>query len=364
VIARSIISAFFVFLISCSFATTIHLERINLPPGFHISVFAEGVEGARSMAWNGKDTLYVGTRSAGNVYALVDSNGDYKSDKQFLIAKDLNMPNGIVYYNDDLYVAEVHRILKFSKIDSHKSQSPKPVVIYDKLPTESHHGWRYLNIGPDNKLYISIGAPCNICDEQGYAVIARLNLDGSGFEVIARGIRNSVGFTWHPETRQLWFTDNGRDWLGDDLPPDELNRLSGTGEHFGYPYCHGGFLLDPEFGKGKRCQDYTPPVQKLVPHAAALGLHIYAGKQFPTSYQGQIFIAEHGSWNRSKKTGYRVSLVRIEDNRAVAYEDFATGWLNGNSTWGRPVDIKSLPDGSLLVSDDEANVIYRIYYKK
>lgn len=339
------------------------LERIQLPPGFHISLFAANVENARSMAWNGKDTLYVGTRREGSVYALIDSDGDYQVDKRYVIADDLSMPNGIVYHQGDLYVAEVNRILKYKNIDSHKHQSPEPLVIYDGLPDESHHGWRYLNLGPDNRLYVSIGAPCNICDEKDYAVIARLNLDGSGFEIIARGIRNSVGFSWHPETKELWFTDNGRDMLGDDLPPDELNRVTEIGQHFGYPYCHGGFLLDPEYGEGKTCSNYVAPEQKLAPHAASLGLHIYSGRQFPESYKGNIFIAEHGSWNRSKKIGYRISLVKLKNNKAVAYENFATGWLRNESAWGRPVDIKPLPDGSLLVSDDKANAIYRIYYR-
>lgn len=340
------------------------LERIKLPPGFHISLFAENVEDARSMAWNGKDTLYVGTRNKGSVYALVDSNGDYQADKRYVIASGLNMPNGIVYHGGDLYVAEVDRILKYKNIDAHKTHPPKPSVIYDGLPEKRHHGWRYLNLGPDNRLYISIGAPCNICEQRGYAVIARLNLDGSGFEVVAQGVRNSVGFTWHPETSELWFTDNGRDLLGDDLPPDELNRVTETGQHFGYPYCHGGFLLDPEYGKSKKCSDYVAPEQKLAPHAASLGLYIYSGKQFPESYQGNIFIAEHGSWNRSKKIGYRISLVKLKNNKAVAYENFATGWLKDESAWGRPVDIKPLPDGSLLVSDDTANAIYHIYYQR
>jgi len=339
------------------------LDRIQLPPGFKIELFAKDVEGARSMSWNGKNTLYVGSRNEDTVYALVDVDGDYRADKKYIIADDLRMPNGIVYHQGNLFVAENHRIIKYKNIDKDLNSPPKPQIIYDDLPTESHHGWRYLNLGPDNKLYVAIGAPCNICDEKGYAVIARLNLDGTGFEIVARGVRNSVGFTWHPETKELWFTDNGRDWLGDDLPPDELNRLTQDGQHFGYPYCHGGFFLDPEYGEGKKCSDYVAPAQKLGAHVASLGVHIYSGKQFPKQYRGQVFIAEHGSWNRSKKSGYRISLVRIKNGKAVSYENFATGWLRNEKSWGRPVDIKSLSDGSLLISDDVADVIYRVSYQ-
>lgn len=342
--------------------SSLPLEQIQLPPGFKIDIFAEGVVDARSMAWNGRDTLYVGTRRAGRVYALRDNDGDYRADQKFIIADGLRMPNGIVYTQGNLYVAENHRIIRFDNIDKQTGSPPPAKVIYDKLPTESHHGWRYLNLGPDGRLYISIGAPCNVCHEKDFAVIARLNTDGTGFEIIARGVRNSVGFTWHPETGQLWFTDNGRDWLGDDAPSDELNVLTAKGQHFGFPYCHGGDLPDPEFGEGHKCADYVPPVQNLGAHVASLGVLIYSGQQFPEGYRGQVFIAEHGSWNRSKKTGYRISLVRLKNGRAVAYDDFATGWLQGQQSWGRPVDIKPLPDGSILISDDAANAIYRIRY--
>ncbi len=266
----------------------------------------------------------------------------------------------------------MHRIIKFDNIESsldsklaaNSSRPPIAKIIYADLPTEAHHGWRYLNLGPDHKLYIAIGAPCNICDQEGYAKIARLNLDGSGFELVAHGVRNSVGFTWHPVTKQLWFTDNGRDWMGDDSPPDELNKVSKKGQHFGYPYCHGGLILDPEFGKDKSCSDYVGPVQRLGAHVASLGVNIYSGSMFPSNYYGQVFIAEHGSWNRSKKSGYRISQVKIKNNQAVSYESFATGWLQGQSSWGRPTDIKELPDGSLLVSDDQADAIYRISFQK
>jgi len=358
-------SGFFLFLfVLCSsvYSGSLQLDKIKLPPGFRIDVFAHKVSNARSMAWNGNNTLYVGTRSEGKVYALVDKDGDYRVDERYTIASGLNMPNGIAYRDGALYVAEVHRILRFDNIDRQLGKPPKPVVVYDDLPTESHHGWRYIAFGPDNKLYVSIGVPCNICNEQGYGLIGRMDPDGKNFQVIAQGVRNSVGFTWHPQTKELWFTDNGRDWLGDDLPPDELNRVSSTGQHFGFPYCHGGFFLDPDYGRGKNCRSYVAPVQKLGAHVASLGVHIYAGVQFPKQYRGQVFIAEHGSWNRSNKVGYRISLVTIANNKAVSYEPFAEGWLQGEEAWGRPVDIKALPDGSLLISDDAANVIYRIYY--
>lgn len=340
------------------------LDHIQLPPGFHISLFAADVVDARSMAWNGKDTLYVGTRGAGKVYALVDRNGDFKADERYVVASGLEMPNGVAYRDGALYVAEKQRILRFDNIDTHLSRPPSPAVIYDRLPAEDHHGWRYLGFGPDGRLYVSIGAPCNVCDWPGYGAIVRMHTDGSHYEIYARGIRNSVGFTWDPVTKALWFTDNGRDWLGDNLPPDELNRATGPGLHFGFPYCHAGFLLDPKFGKGRHCRDYVPPVQRLGAHVASLGLWIYHGAQFPSSYRGQVLIAEHGSWNRSQKSGYRIALVRIRNGEALSYEGFATGWLQGQRNWGRPVDIKGMPDGSILISDDYANAIYRVSYQK
>jgi len=343
-------------------AADLPLQLIKLPAGFHISLFAGNVVGARSMAWNGSNTLYVGTRDEGKVYALVDRDGDYHADRQFVIASGLDMPNGIAYRDGALYVAEKQRILRFDHIDTHLENPPAPVVVYDRLPPEGHHGWRYLGFAPDGMLYVSIGVPCNICDRPGYGVIARMRADGSHYQVYARGIRNSVGFTWDTADKSLWFTDNGRDWLGDDEPPDELNHAATLGLHFGFPYCHGGYLLDPKFGKGKQCKDYVAPVQRLGPHVASLGVLIYRGKQFPEAYRGEAFIAEHGSWNRSQKSGYRVSLVRLAHGKATGYSAFASGWLQGQRNWGRPVDIKALPDGSILVSDDYANAIYRISY--
>jgi len=340
------------------------LSRIHLPEGFSITRYAEDVPNARSLVLSESGVLFVSTRSNGSVYAVVDEDRDFKSDHTYTLVSGLNMPNGIALRNGSLYVAEISRILRFDDIESHINNPSTPIVVYDQLPTEKWHGWRYLRFGPDDLLYVSIGAPCNICEpDVPYGSIIRMKPDGSDVEVYASGIRNSVGFTWHPVTHELWFTDNGRDNLGDDIPPCELNHAPEQGMHFGYPYFHGGTIPDPEFGRGHTASDYTYPAQNLGPHVAPLGLEFYAGSQFPTEYKNQIFIAEHGSWNRSKKIGYRISLVRLDaDGQAVSYEPFATGWLQGQTNWGRPVDLEQMPDGSLLVSDDQSGAVYRITY--
>ncbi|MDW7693329.1 sorbosone dehydrogenase family protein [Flammeovirgaceae bacterium SG7u.111] len=347
------------------FETDLPLEKIKLPAGFKISVYAKEVKNARSMVLSPSNTLFVGNRTSKNVYALRDEDGDGKAEKKYTIAEDMKMPNGVAFRDGSLYVAEVSRILRYDDIENKLASPPEPVVIYDKYPTETHHGWKYINFGPDGKLYVPVGAPCNICNEEDevYASITRMNPDGSEVEVFASGVRNSVGFDWHPTTGELWFTDNGRDRLGDDVPPDELNHASQKGLHFGYPFCHAGEITDPEFGSERDCSEFTKPAQKLGPHVAALGMEFYEGKQFPSEYKNQIFIAEHGSWNRSSKIGYRIMLVKLEGNKVVSYEPFATGWLQGEDVWGRPVDVETMPDGSLLVSDDQANVIYRISYE-
>lgn len=336
------------------------LDDISLPPGFSIEVFAE-VDNARSMSLGANGIVYVSNRRADAIYAVVPG---LAGQRVVEIDDDLRTPNGIAYFEGDLYVAEIARVLVYRDIDKRLRTSPEPEVLDIELPSESHHGWRYIGFGPDGKLYISIGAPCNICDRDGYARIVRMNPDGSEREVVAQGVRNSVGFTWHPETQELWFTDNGRDMLGDDVPADELNRVATRGEHFGYPYCHAGDVSDPRFGAGHSCRDYSAPVQKLGAHVAALGLRFYTADQFPPEYQGQLFIAEHGSWNRSKKSGYRISIVTLDGNRAVSYVPFAEGWLDGQTAKGRPVDLLVYTDGSLLVSDDSADLIYRISYKE
>ncbi len=345
------------------------LDKISLPPGFKIETFAVDVPNARSMCLSPNGTLFVGTRGKGDVYALKDTDGDFKADKFYILAKGLKMPNGVAFRNGSLYVAEVNRILRFDEIESKLENPPAPVVVFDQFPTETHHGWKYIAFGPDGKLYVPVGAPCNICESENeiFASITRINPDGTGLEVVQKGIRNTVGFTWHPSTKELWFTDNGRDWMGDDLPACELNRASKDHMHFGYPYCHQGDLPDPEFGAKRPCSDFTPPVQKLGPHTAPLGMEFYTGKQFPDAYRNQILIAEHGSWNRSKKIGYQISLVTLDEQfKPIKYEPFASGWLDTKSdeAWGRPVDIEHLPDGSILVSDDFADAIYRISYKK
>jgi glucose/arabinose dehydrogenase len=345
------------------------LDRIRLPKGFSIGVYADNVPDARSMTLSPDGTLFVGNRQKGHVYAIVRAPDASSGKRLVTIADDLKMPNGVAFRDGSLYVAEVNRVLRYDNIlafveDSTGHAPIKPVVISDKFPSDTHHGWKYLTFGPDGLLYLQVGAPCNICERPDpYASIMRMKPDGTGLEIFARGVRNTVGMTWHPETRELWFTDNGRDYLGDDQPPDELNRAPQAGLNFGFPYCHGGTIPDPDFGRGHPCSDYTPPVQTLGPHVAALGLKFYRGSMFPPEYHHQIFIAEHGSWNRSTPIGYRITVVRLDGNKAVKYETFAEGWLQGGSAWGRPVDLLEMADGSLLVSDDEANVIYRITYR-
>ncbi|MFD2248325.1 PQQ-dependent sugar dehydrogenase [Pontibacter ruber] len=344
--------------------TDANLQKIKLPEGFRINYYAQGVDNARSMALSPSGVLYVGTREEDKVYAVVDSNKDGKADEVVVVATGLESPNGVALKDGDLYVAEISRIIRFRDIDNTFRKQPKPEVINDKFPTDKHHGWKYIAFGPDGKLYVPVGAPCNICKEENpiYASITRMNADGSGLEVYAEGVRNTVGFTWHPDTKELWFTDNGRDMLGDNMPPCELNRAPKKGQHFGYPYCHGGTIADPEFGKQRKCSEFTAPAQNLGPHVAPLGVKFYTGNMFPAKYKNQVFIAEHGSWNRSKKNGYRVMMVTVDGNNATSYEPFAEGWLQGEEDWGRPVDVIVMPDGSMLVSDDKNDAIYRISY--
>ena len=340
------------------------LQSIRLPDGFEIELFAADVPNARSMALGDANTLFVGTRNEGEVYAIpleADADGVLRAGERRTLASGLNRPNGVAYRDGALYVAEVSRILRFDDIEN-RLEDPQFDVIRDDYPSVRHHGWKYIAFGPDGKLYIPIGAPCNVCDQDGFAVITRMNPDGSEREVFAEGVRNTVGFTWHPDSGEMWFTDNGRDRMGDDMPPCELNHAPRAGMHFGFPYCHGGDIPDPDFSAGMACSEFTPPAQALGPHVAPLGLKFYTGTMFPASYHKQLFIAEHGSWNRSDPIGYRITLVRMVDGQAVSYETFADGWLQDGESWGRPVDLLLLPDGSMLVSDDKGGRIFRITY--
>jgi len=331
------------------------LDLLKLPKGFEIEFFAENLPNARTMVLGDEGTVFVGTRTAGNVYAVKDG-------KHFIIGKDMNMPNGLAFHNKALYVAVVDQILRFDDIENNLANPPEAVIIRDDLPDDSHHGWRFIAFGPDGRLYISIGAPCNICLEEDYAQIRSMNADGSDERVEAKGVRNSVGFTWHPSSKKLWFSDNGRDWLGDDSPPDEINLLEYQGQHFGFPYCHGGIIQDSEFNQ-KTCDKFSPPIWPLEAHVAPLGIAFYTGKQFPKEYHNQLFVAEHGSWNSSEKKGYRIMMGRLVGEN-IRYETFISGWLKDDNVWGRPAYLLVLKDGSLLISDDQAGAIYRLIYKK
>jgi glucose/arabinose dehydrogenase len=342
-------------------ATNKVLENVRLPPGFQLQVYADNVPAARSMALGTQGTLFVGTRGT-TVYSVSGGPDTGLKPVVRVVADKLNMPNGVAFRDGALYVAEVNRILRYDAIETSLDKVPAPKVVRDDLPRDRHHGWKYIAFGPDGKLYVPIGAPCNVCNEPKYASITRMNVDGSGHEVFARGVRNSVGFTWHPTTKELWFTDNGRDYLGDDAPPCELNVAPRAGLEFGFPYCHGNDIKDDEFGKLGDCARSTPPVQTLGAHVAPLAVKFYTGAAFPEKYRNQVLIAEHGSWNRSQKSGYRITLVRLDGQKALSYEPFITGFHRGNDVFGRPVDLLVLEDGSMLISDDTAGAIYRLTY--
>lgn len=348
------------------------VNAVRLPPGFAIDVWAEGVTAARSMALGSDGTVFVGTfglltgqQNVGKVFAVRDTNNDGRADQVLAIAEGLNQPNGVAFHQGALYVAEMHRIVRFDDIEKRLASPPPPVVVKDGFMRSGNHQWRYIAFGPDGKLYIALGAPCNVCrPEEPYGTIARMNPDGSGFEIYARGVRNSVGLAFHPGNGQLWFTDNGRDLLGDNLPADELNHATAPGQHFGFPACHQGEVLDPEFGRGASCGEFRAPAVKLGPHVAALGLRFYTGTMFPEEYRGELFIAQHGSWNRRNPLGYRIGLVHIHNGEyASGQRIFAEGFLQGRQAWGRPVDLLVLGDGSMLVSDDLQGKIYRITYR-
>ena len=313
-------------------------------------------------------TLYVGSIGPNAVYALPDRNKDGRPDEVITIARNLNRPNGVAFHDGSLYVSEISRVLRYDDIEKNLAHPPKPVVVTEALPDKEWHGYKFIDFGPDGYLYIPVGAPCNVCerDDVRFASILRMKPGDKKPELFASGVRNTVGFDWHPQTKEMWFTDNGRDYLGDNLPPDELNHAPRAGMHFGFPYRYGSNKPDPEFGAKGGAKEYTPPAQELGPHVAALGMCFYTGSKFPPEYRGNIFIAEHGSWNRSNKIGYRVSMVKLEGDKPVEYKTFCDGWLakagDKDSVWGRPVDVLCTPDGALLVSDDKGSSIFKITY--
>ncbi|WP_189420682.1 PQQ-dependent sugar dehydrogenase [Cellvibrio zantedeschiae] len=344
-------------------ASAAELAKIRVPKGFKLSVYADGVSNARGLAIDENDVVYVGSRKAGKVYALVDANKDGVADKVITVAEGLDSPIGVTVLNKNLYVAEVGRVIRFDDISKNYANKPAYKIVKDDLPNDRWHGEKIIKAGPDGKLYIPVGAPCNVCDKENgpHTKIYRMNPDGSDFKPFASGIRNSVGFTWHPQTQELWFTDNGRDELGDNTPSCELNRAPKAGMHFGFPYCHSGVLLDPEFGKGKSCSDYVAPVAQLGPHVAPLGLAFNTGNHFPAQYRNQLFVAEHGSWNRTQKIGYRVSVVTLAGNQLLSDTPFIE-FLQDENVLGRPVDVAFLSDGSMLISDDDRGRVYRVTY--
>ncbi len=347
------------------YAGEVPLDSLHVPAGYAIDVFAEGVTNARSIVYAGDGLVFVGTRDEGSVYAVVDTNGDMRADRTYVLDTGLVMPNGVAIKDGDLYVATVNQVLRYRDIRNRLDAPGEPEVVYGDYPTEKHHGWKFIAFGPDGMLYVPVGAPCNICESEDatFASITRLNVDDASAkpEIVAHGVRNTVGFNWHPQTGEMYFTDNGRDMLGEDVPPCEFNRLTAVGQHFGYPYCHGGYISDPEFGGKRQCDEFVPPVQNLGAHVAPLGIEFVTSSQF-ADYTGQALIAEHGSWNRTIPDGYRISRVPMSGGKGTGYETFIDGWLMADGTaWGRPVDLEWMPDGSLLVSDDMGGVIYRVY---
>ncbi len=345
-------------------ATDVPLDKIKLPAGFKAEVWAAAVPGSRAIAQGDGGKYYVGTRPLGRVYEITD-NGRERTSR--VVIDKLDQPT-VAYKDGSLYVMAVDKVLRFDGIDKNPNVAPVDLTANFNLPPEKHHNWKYIAFGPDGKLYVPFGAPCNICEppSEEYAQIRRYNPDGSGMEVLARGVRNTVGFDWHPVTKELWFTNHGRDWLGDDSPNDTLNRLK-VGGHYGFPYCHQGNLPDPDIKKAQACSGIEQPVALMGPHAAAMGAKFYTGNMFPAEYRNALFVARKGSWNRNTKIGYDVVVVRSDaDGKNAKVEPFMTGFMNpaDQSFWGRPAYLHQMADGSLLVADEQMGVIYRVSYNK
>ncbi len=356
---------YFCVVIADSFAHD--LDKISLPNGFSINIFADNIVGARSLVVGDNGVVFVSSPSTGKIIALQDRDGDGISEKKWLVASKLNFPNGLAFFEGSLYVGEIDRVIRIDSAEENLGSKPIVSTVISGLPNHKHHGYRYIGIGPDKKLYIGIGVPCNVCliNRDTYGVIKRINLDGTSLETFATGIRNTMGFDWHPITGDLWFNDHGRDWLGDDIPSDELNHAPIKGLDFGFPYCHQGDLSDPEFGGKIPCDSFTPPKLNHGAHVAPNGLRFYSGNTFPDKYKNSIFIAQHGSWNRTVKSGYRITVVHLaDDDNGLLSNIFADGWTNNNRVFGRPVDLIVSPAGDLLVTDDHRGVIYRITYLK
>lgn len=334
------------------------LDQIRLPPGFEIDVYIDNLKTARGLDFADTGVLFVGSK-IGSVYAVKPNR------KAITITNSLLMPVGLDYFEGDLYVSSIYQVVKYKDILQNLDRLLEPAVVIDSLPRDRHHGWKFIKIGPDRKLYVPVGAPCNVClkTDRRYAGILRMDLDGENLEIFAGGVRNTVGFDWHPESGELWFTDNGRDLMGDNIPPDELNRAPLKGLHFGFPFLHGQSVKDPKYWKSDTGLDFTLPEYEFEAHVAALGMRFYTARQFPEYYRGGIFVAQHGSWNRSSKTGYRIVFLKVQGNRVTDYQIFARGWLQGGRAWGRPVDVEIGPDGALYVSDDKADCVYRISYQ-
>ena len=348
----------------------IPLDKIQVPPGFQVELWSHGHPGGRMMTRGDKGTVFMGTRTIGRVYAVMDRDGK-RTVK--VLAEKLVQPNGVLFHNGSLYVAAINKVLRYDNIEANLENIPAPVDMTDafRLPPEVHHNWKFLALGPDGKLYIPVGSPCNVCEVNPgvHGHIRRYNLDGTGMEIVARGVRNSVGFDFHPKTRELWFTDNGRDWAAEDGFEEELNRVPAKllGAHFGFPYCHANGQPDPDIVVPNPCANVQLPVTTLGPHAAALGMRFYTGRMFPPDYQDAVLVARRGSWNRTEKNGYDVLTVRATpDGRNARVTPFMTGFLDkaANSFWGRPVDVMQMPDGSVLVADEENGAIYRVSYKR